>query len=84
MAAEQIAVRIPGELLRRVDQLVAAGLYESRAAAVRAGIEAVLAEHARQRIDRAIVDGYRRVPAAAGDDASAMASLRAAISEEPW
>ncbi len=84
MATEQIAVRIPEELLRRVDELVAAGVYESRAAAVRAGIEAVAAEQARQRVDRAILDGYQRVPPTAGDDAAAMASLRAAISEEPW
>ena len=41
MATEQIAVRLPEELLAVLDDLVARGVYESRAAAVRAGIEAV-------------------------------------------
>ncbi len=84
MGTEQIAVRIPEEPLRALDQLVAAGLYESRAAAVRAGIELVIALQARQRIDQAIVDGYRRRPPTPAEGAAAIASLREAIAEEPW
>ncbi len=84
MAAEQIAVRVPKELLRAVDQLVTEGIYESRAAAVRAGMEAIMALQQRERTDRGIVAGYERIPARKAETAAAMASLRDAIAEEPW
>jgi Arc/MetJ-type ribon-helix-helix transcriptional regulator len=84
MASEQIAVRLPEELLTELDALVAKGVYESRAAAVRAGVEAITALERRQQTDRAIVDGYRRTPPTAAEHDSAIASLRDAIAEEPW
>ena len=84
MVTEQIAVRLPEELLDRVDQLVEEGVYESRAAAVRAGLE-ILAELARRHaLDDAIVRGYERVPPTRAERVSALASLREAIAEEPW
>ena len=84
MATEQIAVRLPEELLSELDALVASGVYESRAAAVRAGVEAVLSLERRQRTDRAIVAGYRRTPPTGAEHDAAMASLRDAIAEESW
>ncbi|MGH9104107.1 MAG: ribbon-helix-helix domain-containing protein [Acidimicrobiales bacterium] len=84
MATEQIAVRLPERLLRELDVLVASGAYESRAAAVRAGIEALTALERRRQTDRAIVAGYRRVPPTGGEHDAALASLRDSISEEPW
>jgi len=84
MASEQIAVRLPQQLLSDLDQLVADGRYESRAAAVRAGVEAVTELERRRQIDRAIVDGYRRIPPTPSEDAAALTSLRDAIAEEPW
>lgn len=84
MATEQIAVRLPEELLAEVDQLVAQGVYESRAAAVRAGIEAVAESERRRQTDRDVVEGYRRLPAGEAEHAAAVASLRDAILEEPW
>ncbi len=84
MASEQIAVRLSETSLRELDALVASGAYESRAAAVRAGVEAVTALQRRQRIDQAIVDGYGLLPPTDGDAVSAEASLRDAIAEEPW
>lgn len=84
MQSQQIAIRLPQQLLRDLDELVADGLYESRAAAVRAGVESLTALQHRQRIDEAIVDGYRRSPPTIGEDNAAMASLREAIAEEPW
>jgi Arc/MetJ-type ribon-helix-helix transcriptional regulator len=84
MTTEQIAVRIPQELLARLDQLVGRGVYDSRAAAVRAGLE-VISEIERQReLDAAIVEGYRRVPPTAEDGNAALASLRDSIVAEPW
>ncbi|MBA3431202.1 MAG: hypothetical protein H0U16_06960 [Actinobacteria bacterium] len=84
MTSEQIAVRLPKDLLERLDDLVRSGAYESRAAAVRAGVEAV-AEMERQRaMDRSIIEGYERIPPSRSEEAAALASLHEAIAEEPW
>ena len=84
MATEQIAVRLPEELLVELDDLVRKGVYESRAAAVRAGIETLMELERRRRTDRAVVEGYRRVPPTTAEREAAIASLREAIAEEPW
>ena len=84
MATGQIAVRLPEPLLEVLDDLVTRGVYESRAAAVRAGIEAVLELDRRRLTDRAIVDGYRRDPHTEAEREAAISSLRDAIAEEPW
>jgi Arc/MetJ-type ribon-helix-helix transcriptional regulator len=84
MATEQIAVRLPEELLSELDALVASGAYASRAAAVRAGVEAITALEHRRQIDRAIVAGYQRTPPTPVETDAAIASLRDAIAEEPW
>lgn len=84
MASEQIAVRLPRELLDEVDDLVARGVYESRAAAVRAGVEAVTESERRRQIDRDVIEGYKRLPAGPAEQEAAISSLRDAIVEEPW
>jgi len=84
VATEQIAVRLPEQLLAVLDDLVGRGVYKSRAAAVRAGIEAVLELDQRRLTDLAILDGYRRTPPTVAERESAIASLRDAIVEEPW
>jgi Arc/MetJ-type ribon-helix-helix transcriptional regulator len=84
MASEQIAIRLPEQLLSELDELVAQGTYESRAAAVRAGAEMVTALEVRRRIDRAIIEGYRRIPPLKTETDAATASLKDAITEEPW
>ena len=84
MATEQIAVRLPRELLAEVDDLVARGVYESRASAVRAGVEAVAESERRRRVDQAVIEGYQRRPASVAEREAAVASLRDAILEEPW
>jgi Arc/MetJ-type ribon-helix-helix transcriptional regulator len=84
VATEQIAVRLPEELLDLLDDLVDRGVYESRAAAVRYGIEVVLELDRRRLTDHAINEGYRRVPPTKPEREAAIASLRDAILEEPW
>jgi Arc/MetJ-type ribon-helix-helix transcriptional regulator len=84
VATGQIAVRLPEDLLHDLDELVAQGIYESRAAAVRAGAEVITANERRRKIDRAIVEGYRRIPPTAAEMDAAVASLRDSIAEEPW
>lgn len=84
MTSEQIAVRLPKDLLARLDELVRAGVYESRAAGVRAGIEAIAQIERRRELDRSIVEGYKRTPPLLAEDAAALESLREAIAQEPW
>jgi Arc/MetJ-type ribon-helix-helix transcriptional regulator len=84
MTTEQIAVRIPRELLARLDELVGRGVYDNRTAAVRAGLEAISEIERQRELDAAIVSGYRRVPPTAQDGNAALASLRDSIVEERW
>lgn len=60
----QIAVRLPGPLLDAIDGLVERGRFETRADAIRSGIELVVDADRRERIGRSIVEGYTRVPQA--------------------
>ena len=60
----QIAVRLPVPLLDEIDALVTGGRFETRAEAIRAGIEALVDQERRARIGRDIVEGYRRLPQA--------------------
>ncbi len=84
MSTQQVAVRLPAPLLASLDDLVESGAYESRAAVVRAGIEAIARLERRRRIDRAVVDGYTRLPPTEAEGRAAIVSLREAILEEPW
>lgn len=84
MSTEQIAVRVPTDLLALLDDLVGDGVFKSRAAAVRAGIEAVAEAERRRLIDRAVVEGYRRQPPTEFEDSAALDALRRTISQEPW
>jgi Arc/MetJ-type ribon-helix-helix transcriptional regulator len=84
MSSEQIAVRLPKDLLAKLDELVRNGVYESRAAAVRAGVEAIAEIQRRREVDRSLVEGYRRTPPTPAEEAAALESLREAIAEEPW
>ena len=84
MVTQQVAVRLPAPLLASLDDLVESGAYESRAAVVRAGIEAIARLERQRRIDRAIVDGYTRLPPTAAEDHAALVSLSEAILDESW
>jgi Arc/MetJ-type ribon-helix-helix transcriptional regulator len=84
MQSVQIAVRIPAVTVEQLDSLVRSGTFESRAAAVRAGIEALINREERARIGREIADGYRRIPNTAEEMADAWASFKESIAEEPW
>ena len=84
MTTEQIAVRLPVDLLAKLDDLVGRGIYESRAAAVRAGIEAIAQIEGRRALARSIVEGYSRTPPSSAEESAALESLRHAILEEPW
>lgn len=77
-------MRLPTEQLGVLDDLVARGVYPTRAAAVRAGIDVLAELDRRHHVDRSIVAGYQRRPPTDAETAAAIASLRDAIAEEPW
>ena len=84
MQTRQIPVRLSEALLADLDALVSGGAFKSRAAAIRAGIEAVAHAEQQRRINQEIVDGYTRHPPTEAEAQAALASLRQAIEEEPW
>ena len=69
--------------LRSLDDLVSAGRYANRTDAVRAAVEALIAEAKRRELDAAIVQGYGRLPDAPADR-WVDAATTAMISAEPW
>jgi len=80
----QIAVKVPDEVMRRVDELVAKGEYESRSEAVRAGLSLVTSAARRREIDRAFAYGFARVPDSAAEIADAHRQGVESIEDEPW
>ena len=77
-------MRLSESLLSDLDALVSKGAYQSRAAAIRAGIEAILHAERQRRIDREIVEGYTLHPPTEAETHAAFVSMRDAIAEEPW
>jgi putative addiction module CopG family antidote len=79
----QIALRLPDEMVKEVDQLVQDGRYENRTEAVRAALQRLLDDLREQQLDAAIVAGYRRIPDTPVD-AWVQAATEALVKEEPW
>jgi Arc/MetJ-type ribon-helix-helix transcriptional regulator len=83
---QQLTLKLPDEDLARLDQLIEAGRFPNRHAALRAAFERMLRAEAEALLDARIVAGYRRQPD--GDDADldalAAASARRSIADEPW
>lgn len=80
----QIAVRIPASLASQLEALVEAGLFETKAEAVRTALEALVDAERRADVGRKIVEGYRRVPPEDADVAAASQAATRSIDEEPW
>ena len=80
----QLVTRISNELLAQVDELVAAGVIESRSDAVRVGLRQVVDQHRRRRIADAIVAGYRAQPQQPDEVGWPDEATVAMIGEEPW
>ena len=78
-----ITVRMSEERVRAIDELVAGG-RASRAAVIVEAIDRLVRELEAEAIDRAIVDGYTRIPSTTEEDAWAEWSARDSIREEPW
>lgn len=84
MPSEQIAVRLDSGLLGDLDELVAGGEFDSRAAAVRRGLEIVLRLAKERRIDDAVVAGYTQIPPTEWEDTHALVATIESIEDEQW
>jgi len=67
-----------------VDELVAAGLVDSRSDAVRQGLQALVDKHRRSRVADAIVRGYQKQPQTNEEVGWVDDATVAMIGEEPW
>jgi metal-responsive CopG/Arc/MetJ family transcriptional regulator len=82
MARRQVLVQLNDELLALLDQR-AAKSGRSRSDLIRGAIERELEADLDSAIDRAIVEGYTRLPP--GElDAWAAASAKRSVRAEPW
>lgn len=79
-----ITLRMPEDKVAVVDALVEAGAYESRAAFIVTAIEKLVSELEEEAIDRAIVEGYTRIPQTEEELRSADAAARQSVQAEPW
>lgn len=79
-----ITVRMSRERVDQIDALVTSGAYPTRAELVRAAVDELLLREEAAAIDRAIIDGYTRIPSTPEEDAWAEWSARESIREEPW
>lgn len=82
MARKQTLVQLNDELLGLLDEK-AARLRRSRSDLIRDALEHYLAAEREAEIDRAIIEGYTRIPQEEHDP-WAEAAARRSIAEEPW
>ena len=67
-----------------IDALVESGDRPSRASVIIEAIDRLVAQLESERIDREIVEGYRRIPQTADELEWAEWSGRRSIADEPW
>ena len=79
-----ISVRMSDDRVAAIDALVASGDRPSRASVIIEAIDRLVAQLEEEAIDRAIVEGYTRIPPTAEEMAWAEASGRRSIAAEPW
>ena len=81
--SRMITVRMSEDRVRAIDELVAPG-RASRAAVIAEAIDKLVRDLEEEAIDRAIVEGYRRIPQTDEELEWAEWSARESIREEPW
>jgi len=79
-----VPTRFSEEELSLIDELVRAGVGDSRSAVIRQGVHQLADSVRREQIGAAIARSYRENPQSAEDDASAMASAMSMTETEPW
>lgn len=80
----QIAVKLPDELVARLDELVRGGSIPNRSSGVRRALEVLLAAEEHHRMDELFASGFRRFPDDGAELADATRLAIEAIEDEPW
>ncbi|HKH06889.1 MAG TPA: ribbon-helix-helix domain-containing protein [Acidimicrobiales bacterium] len=80
----QFVTRLDDDLVAAVDELVDAGIVESRSDAVRRSLRELVDRHRRDQVAAAIVSGYQRRPQAEGETGWSDAATIRMIADEPW
>jgi len=79
-----VALRLPDEMIVVIDGLVSEGSFSTRTDVIKQALERLFAALERERIDQAIIEGYRRIPETQEEMAQASRNLREMVEEEPW
>jgi Arc/MetJ-type ribon-helix-helix transcriptional regulator len=79
-----ITLRMPSDRVARIDELVQAESYGSRASFIVEAIDRLVDALEQQRIDRSIIEGYTRIPPTPEETRWAELSGIDSIREEPW
>lgn len=80
----QFVTKVNDETAAAIDALVESGVFESRSAVVRSGLDSLLDRRARAAVGAQILQGYESLPETDVELAQAAATARAMIEEEPW
>ena len=84
MTTTQVPTRFDNAQLALLDQLVEAGLADSRSELIRLAVEQLHEAHRRRSIGQTIADGYRKTPQTETENDWATANAIALIEAEPW
>ena len=79
-----VAIRLPDEMIIEIDGLIEAGSFSTRTDVIKGALQRLLADLERERIDQAIIEGYRRIPETEEEMAQAYQNAKEMVDEEPW
>jgi Arc/MetJ-type ribon-helix-helix transcriptional regulator len=79
-----VALRLPDETIVEIDGLVSAGSFATRTDVIKQALDRLFADLERERVDRAIIEGYRRIPETDEEMAQAHRNAKEMVDEEPW
>jgi Arc/MetJ-type ribon-helix-helix transcriptional regulator len=80
----KLKITVPEEVVKEVDKLISAGVFKSRAGAVREALTQLIDIRRREEIGRQIVEGYKRIPQTDDELRWAEVAGREMVAEEPW
>lgn len=84
MGLTQVAVKLPDDLVRQVDELVDNGVFPSRSSVIRRGVETIVRAQRQHAVAEEYERGYRRFPESEPELVEATRLAVTAIHDEPW
>jgi Arc/MetJ-type ribon-helix-helix transcriptional regulator len=80
----KVSARLPDDLVRELDELVEAGAFPDRTAAMAHALRLFVRYRAGQMIDAAYIAAYTALPETDEERSAAEAAGRRAIAEDAW